>query len=466
MSDYPTTPEDYVVASYRYLRLAMVILVVTLGISIAIEVSRASCWQGSISAYYYTPVHAVFVGALVAIGVSLVALKGRNPIEDLFFNLAGVLAPIVAFVPTSQPGHVCSEPGDELTIRTSALVSNNVPALLAAATLPIVLAYAVARRQGKVEMATPPRTNLVGLAVSVVLLVVGFWWYNAKGENFESTPTARRPSRCSSRSGSPCCSMPDGPLGDPGDAPRPRRRPADRDPTPRQRRYRRGYQIVAAVMVLGALAIVATGVLGVDWDHAYSGSKPSRSPRSRLDPADLRGLGVRGHRSCSGVKPHDGSIRTSGWCTAVLHPDPSSTASTTSSRLPRSGHDNVTAARLLLPAEFPPTVAVEFAERLEAGGADQLWVIEDCFFTAGISLAAAGSPAPSGSPSGSAPPAGARNPAFTAMELATPRASLPAGSRRHRSRRPGLDGAGRRTPRLARHRAHRGDHGGAATPRR
>ena len=268
MSDYPTTPEDYVVASYRYLRLAMVILVITLGISIAIEVSRASCWQGSISAYYYTPVHAVFVGALVAIGVSLVALKGRNPVEDLFFNLAGVLAPIVAFVPTSQPGHVCSEPGDELTIRTSALVSNNVPALLAGATLAIVLAYAVARRQGKVEVATPPRTNLVGLAVSVVLLVVGFWWYNAEGENFEKYAH-----------GTAALAMFVAiwlavllNAGWPGSVIRWMYRaldadPPTRDPTPRQRRYRRGYRIVAAVMVLGALAIVATGVLGVDWDQ-------------------------------------------------------------------------------------------------------------------------------------------------------------------------------------------------------
>ncbi len=37
-----------------------------------------------------------------------------------------------------------------------------------------------------------------------------------------------------------------------------------------------------------------------------------------------------------------------------------------------------------LPAPF----VVEVAERLENGGVDQLWVIEDCFYTAGISLAA------------------------------------------------------------------------------
>ena len=37
-----------------------------------------------------------------------------------------------------------------------------------------------------------------------------------------------------------------------------------------------------------------------------------------------------------------------------------------------------------LPAPF----VVEVAEALESGGVGQLWVIEDCFYTAGISLAA------------------------------------------------------------------------------
>ena len=73
MVDDRSKESEYAVSSYRYLRLSIVILVVTLGVSIAIERARASCWQGSISAYYYTPVHSLFVGALVSIGVTLVA---------------------------------------------------------------------------------------------------------------------------------------------------------------------------------------------------------------------------------------------------------------------------------------------------------------------------------------------------------------------------------------------------------
>jgi len=69
-----------------------------------------------------------------------------------------------------------------------------------------------------------------------------------------------------------------------------------------------------------------------------------------------------------------------------------------------------------LPAPF----VVEVAESLEAGGVDQLWVIEDCFYTAGISLAATALARTDRLTVGiGILPAVARNPAVTAMELAT-----------------------------------------------
>ena len=69
-----------------------------------------------------------------------------------------------------------------------------------------------------------------------------------------------------------------------------------------------------------------------------------------------------------------------------------------------------------LPARF----VVEVAEGLEAADVDQLWVIEDCFYTAGISLAAAALARTDHLTVGlGILPAVARNPAITAMELAT-----------------------------------------------
>lgn len=69
---------------------------------------------------------------------------------------------------------------------------------------------------------------------------------------------------------------------------------------------------------------------------------------------------------------------------------------------------------------FPAAAVGEFAERLEAGGVEQLWVIEDCFFTAGVSLAATALARTDTLHVGlGILPVVARNPAITAMELAT-----------------------------------------------
>jgi alkanesulfonate monooxygenase SsuD/methylene tetrahydromethanopterin reductase-like flavin-dependent oxidoreductase (luciferase family) len=69
-----------------------------------------------------------------------------------------------------------------------------------------------------------------------------------------------------------------------------------------------------------------------------------------------------------------------------------------------------------LPAGF----VVEIAEALETARVDQLWVIEDCFYTAAISLAATALARTDRLTVGiGILPAVARNPAITAMELAT-----------------------------------------------
>jgi alkanesulfonate monooxygenase SsuD/methylene tetrahydromethanopterin reductase-like flavin-dependent oxidoreductase (luciferase family) len=69
---------------------------------------------------------------------------------------------------------------------------------------------------------------------------------------------------------------------------------------------------------------------------------------------------------------------------------------------------------------FPPGLVTEMAHRLEDGGADQLWLIEDCFYTAGVSLAAAALAVTERLQVGlGILPAVARNPAVTAMEIAT-----------------------------------------------
>jgi hypothetical protein len=106
----PLTPgqQDFAIKTWRYLRLAMIALVVGLAAAVIYEVARrgGDCVQTSISAYYYTPARAIFIGALIAIGACLICLRGSRDWEDILLNVAGMLAPVVALVPTPAPG-VC-----------------------------------------------------------------------------------------------------------------------------------------------------------------------------------------------------------------------------------------------------------------------------------------------------------------------------------------------------------------------
>jgi 5,10-methylenetetrahydromethanopterin reductase len=75
---------------------------------------------------------------------------------------------------------------------------------------------------------------------------------------------------------------------------------------------------------------------------------------------------------------------------------------------------------MCFPRTYPAGLVTDVARRLEVGGADQLWIIEDCFYTAGMSLAATSLAVTDRLRVGlGIVPAVARNAAITAMEFAT-----------------------------------------------
>ncbi len=104
--DRPVGARDTVAAlkTYRYLRLGMLVVVASLAAGIVLNVVASGQLRTSISAYYYSPVGAIFVGGLLAIGVSMIVIKGRNAAEDFLLNMAGMLALVVAVVPTTDRG--------------------------------------------------------------------------------------------------------------------------------------------------------------------------------------------------------------------------------------------------------------------------------------------------------------------------------------------------------------------------
>lgn len=175
--DLKSAPDPSLAAkkTWRYLRLAMVAMVVGLGASILQDTWR-SCWQGSISGYYYTPAQGFLVGALVTIGVCLFALKGSTDLEDFLLNLAGVCAPFVALVPTPNIGDC----GTVYDGRNRAVnIANNVFALLVVLTIAlavVVVLEVVNQKRRREPVLQPVERWAFGIAaVAIVALWVLFY---------------------------------------------------------------------------------------------------------------------------------------------------------------------------------------------------------------------------------------------------------------------------------------------------
>jgi len=117
---------SYQVKSYRYLRMGIVGLLVALGAAVTYQRFGVHCGLGSVSAYFYTPARSVFVGGLVGLGASMIALRGMNLPEEIFLNVGGVFAFLVAFVPTPGGSAACQDPD----VRVTASVQDNIIALL------------------------------------------------------------------------------------------------------------------------------------------------------------------------------------------------------------------------------------------------------------------------------------------------------------------------------------------------
>lgn len=161
------------IKTWRYLRVAMVGLAVGLGICVLYERTQADCLLGSISAYYYTPVQSMFVGALLAMGVSLICLKGNTDLEDMLLNVAGMLATVVALVPTPNIGSCGSVLGT--TRYRDVNIENNVFGLLvvAFAVLLFLVTLDVLHAAQRTDASDPP-LEPEGTTLDVVGYVVAF----------------------------------------------------------------------------------------------------------------------------------------------------------------------------------------------------------------------------------------------------------------------------------------------------
>jgi hypothetical protein len=187
---------DTIAKSYRYLRLAMVGLLLCLAAAVVYQSWIQRGLLVSVSAYYYTPAQAIFVGGLIGLGACMIALKGTPPVEDVLLNLGGVFAAVVAIVPTARDAdyraavRACQEAGtplltekaspagvdcprvQELEAATKANVENNLSALLVVGFIALLASLIFAWRDGTLKRQADRRSFLLGFVVAVVLWLV------------------------------------------------------------------------------------------------------------------------------------------------------------------------------------------------------------------------------------------------------------------------------------------------------
>jgi cytochrome bd-type quinol oxidase subunit 2 len=181
----PKLPSEHAKWTYRYLRIAMIGAVAVIAISIGIERSKVECWQTSISAYYYTPVRAIFVGAMLAVSLALIAYKGKG-LEDTFLNFAGMLAPIVAVAPTTDVGLCWSTQPFPLPVNddgslagwAAANIDNNVHALLFVGLIGLIVSTIVKIR----KLGRGTRIALIVTASALLFT----WWLMETWDDFNT----------------------------------------------------------------------------------------------------------------------------------------------------------------------------------------------------------------------------------------------------------------------------------------
>lgn len=154
----------------------------TLGVSLARQIIKHGCTQGSVSAFYYTPVHSVFIAALALIGVALIAIRGATALREALLNMAGFLAPVVAFIPTDRPSSADAARcpiDDAIGVIPKSFINNNLLSFMIGGTAAMVVVVALVARQTSAAQVTKTlihrETVLPAVGAGVTLGLLWVW---------------------------------------------------------------------------------------------------------------------------------------------------------------------------------------------------------------------------------------------------------------------------------------------------
>lgn len=178
-----TLYELVVTRTYRYLRIGIVALMLLLACSLVIEIVKSGNLLDSISIYYYTPVHSVFVAALCGVGVALVVYRGYSDLEDVVLNAAGFLIFVVALVPTKPLANDLQNATGVLSVAHSTVLANLGALLIVTFLSMITTLFLMTRTVPTDQLSQSDRKSrrralaaFGVLAVGYVTVVVVFFW--------------------------------------------------------------------------------------------------------------------------------------------------------------------------------------------------------------------------------------------------------------------------------------------------
>ncbi|WP_062318196.1 hypothetical protein [Demequina maris] len=172
-----------IVRTYLYMRVAVAAMVLLLFVGLGVQIVHdGGDLRSLMSAYFYSPVQSIFVATLVAAGILAIAIRGRPGPENALLDIAGLLLPIVAAIPTplkGDEGAACPRREACVPAKYLDLVDVTVTSLAIVGLLGLVFAVFTlrARRWGD-------RFDRWGLAAAAALWVVfvpGFWGWWGEG---------------------------------------------------------------------------------------------------------------------------------------------------------------------------------------------------------------------------------------------------------------------------------------------
>jgi hypothetical protein len=177
----PGGPTPITLATYRDVRVGMVVIMFMLIASMLIEQLSATCWQLAISAYYYTSAHSIVIAALLALGTLFIVYKGSSDTEDALLTLAGVCALIAAMVPQGRPALLCGR--DDLPTQFEPAIQPNVWAVVIALILGWLIMLGLHLRAHTRDKRSPVGTLATGffwlvMAFGFFALIFHPGWFN------------------------------------------------------------------------------------------------------------------------------------------------------------------------------------------------------------------------------------------------------------------------------------------------